>query len=177
MITPLPMVPTIDAALAAHIVLALFAFGFVLPLGGSLGYCHPRGTKDKTWFYAHASLQLLGGLAGLGCWISTVVHVNNVGSPNFSNSHEILGMAVIVGVLLQLINGICRPHLPKGAGTEPSPQRKAWYGLHRILAFFVLICGATNLLLGPGVLDSYLGGATYFQIAGLEYNRVVVSSM
>jgi hypothetical protein len=58
----------LDNALVAHIVLAILGFGFLLPAGGVVAYCHRRHSTRKTWFVAHRGLQTLGGVAGMASW-------------------------------------------------------------------------------------------------------------
>jgi len=165
-----PPVRVMDSALAAHIVLGLFAFGLVLPLGALIAQCHHRGTKSKLWFSLHTKLQVLGALCGIGGWIAALVHVNTIGSINFNNSHEQLGLAVIIGVFFQVLNGALRPHVPKEAGMEPSFVRKTWFQIHRFTAIGVLVGGTVNILLGPGVFQGmFLGSANFYSIAGLVY--------
>jgi hypothetical protein len=101
--------------------------------------------------------------------LAAVIHVGQISEAHFTRPHHALGMAVILGVAFQMVNGFCRPHAPKH---EPeSEARRLWFGVHRVVAFFVLVGGAANILLGPGVFTNvFLGGADFYIIAGSVYS-------
>jgi hypothetical protein len=147
------------------------AFGFLLPLGATCALCHHRGTTRQGWFVAHRGLQTVGAVTGVSCWIAALVHVGGLSESHFTRPHHVLGMAVIVGVFFQVVNGFCRPHLPADPHAAHSETRNLWYGVHRVVAFFVLVGGAINIILGPDVfVNVYLGSGDYYSLAGYQYS-------
>lgn len=146
--SPQPLIKSVTASMCAHIVLAFMAFGFLFPIGAAAAYTHARTPQNSSgWFEFHWIVQLASALIAIGAWISAIAYVQSASLLHFSNPHEILGMAIICAIVLQVLNGACRPHLTP----RPNLPRQVWFRFHGVLGMFILISGGANIILGNAV--------------------------
>ncbi|KAF3320109.1 Cytochrome b561 and DOMON domain-containing protein [Carex littledalei] len=120
-----------------HGVLAIFSWGFLLPLGAIIARYFRH--KDPLWYYLHAVIQLLGYLVGLAAVLAGISLYNKLHS-NF-RSHKGLGISVLVLGSLQVIAFFIRPD-------KESKLRKYWNWYHHWLGRLALFLAAINIALG-----------------------------
>jgi len=110
--------------MVAHIATALICFCIILPLGAITSLT--RWDKSKAWFARHFYIQIFGGMAALSLVISGPLTQIDMGFVAFAQTHDVLGLSVLVALLMQLLNGLLRPHAPNRPNETVSSQRRFW---------------------------------------------------
>jgi hypothetical protein len=71
-----------------------------------------------------------------------VAFTNREGGLHFTNSHERMGLAMFILAILQVLDGVKRPHAPDpNSGEEKTTSRRAWEVGHRLGGVTLLACG------------------------------------
>jgi len=151
------------SALVAHFSMALIAFCLLLPLGTMMSLT--RWEASTGWFARHFYIQIVGGLVGITLIISGPFTQVDLGFTAFAQTHDVLGLCVIIALMMQLSNSILRPHAAK-PGEAVSLQRHIWLWVHRVFGAFVLFGGLTNCVLGAARLSAFAGDANQLSLIG-----------
>lgn len=64
------------------------------------------GRVTFNWFPYHQAVQVAGILAVLAGFILAVLYVHSQGDSHFSSTHEVLGLTLCIGVLVQMVLGL-----------------------------------------------------------------------
>lgn len=132
-----------------HAVLMGVGGGVLLPLGvmfARFGRNQQPATGPKAWWFVrHQAIQY----TGVACILAGfAVAVNMKDGRHFTRLHERLGLAVVVGVVLQPLNALVRP-----SATLPlSIARQVWSLCHRVLGYGVLVLAAVTIYFGLRLL-------------------------
>ena len=107
---------TYDAYWKAHGILMGLAWGFFAPVAIVSAICRRLIPGEGVWFQIHRaanSLCCILTIAGFGL---AVAAYNGTGIPHFSGTHQRIGVTIFVIVLLQVLNGMLRPHIDRPSG-------------------------------------------------------------
>jgi len=130
-----------------HASLMMISWGFLLPSGTILAKFF-KHRPDGLWFKLHRAIQSFGLLLAIIGWIIALMNFNvflDVGFRNYQ--HGICGMVVMILGILQPLNAIARPHLPKD-GEEKAFKRKAWEIVHRGSGWAAVLLAVPTIWLG-----------------------------
>lgn len=163
--TPIYNVPVtimLHAAMMIIAFLVLFPLGVSMPLYNNKKFQNQKlcGLKGAQWFKAHKYIQMLGLVLAIIGFISIIVYVDSVQDAHFDDDHKNLGLAVIIGSILNPLYGFLRPHKPE-AGEKKSFLRSAFEWLHPLFGYAVIICGFANCFMGVESFEEVVGGEDY----------------
>ncbi|XP_047318398.1 cytochrome b561 domain-containing protein At4g18260-like [Impatiens glandulifera] len=120
------------------------SMGFLMPIGILVGKMlnkeHSRRML-KIMFYIHATFQTISTLIVTTGAILSMKYFDN----SFKNSHQKLGLALYVAVLIQTLLGFLRPHSGRKG-------RSGWVIIHWLMGTTVSLMGIINIYTG---LQSY----------------------
>ena len=153
-VLPPPIV--LDSVLVAHVLTALVAFVVLFPAGAAIPILKDLDTRPtvwlrakRRWFAWHYRTQAVATVVALASIVLGFVHQDARGIPHVSKPHHQLGVAVLVGIVAQLVMAV-----DKVRPTRASPTKwVAWVASHRAVALFVLVGGVADILVG--VTDNY----------------------
>jgi len=132
----------------SHAICMLLGWGVLLPFGA----CAAAGLKDRLgaplWFRVHVASQLIGMLIALSGFCIALVHFGPVSEYGI---HGQLGLSVMILGILQPINGLLRPHAPKGYDEKTSTRRN-WEMLHKCSGWLALILAVPTMGIGTQLL-------------------------
>jgi hypothetical protein len=151
--------------LLAHVICAAFGFGFLVPIGAMCPASRAFRKKHPTgWFVGHRVFVGLGFVLGVAAF---AIAVNSRGRAlAMLTSHGKLGAALIGIGGMQVLMGLCRPHVHEG---EPkSASRKAFEWVHPSLGWIMMTCIAAQLYLGYDLLFNL-----YWAVNALMYWRFI----
>jgi hypothetical protein len=135
----------------SHGALMFISWGAVLPLG----IMFAKYTKNikrlnaklpAAWFKVHRLTQSLGYLVAIVAVIIAFVMVSG-GHFKTPNGHAQLGIAVMVGGLVQIVIVVFRPH-PPAKGEKKSCVRLSWEWQHVLLGRLTAIAGIPTIITG-----------------------------
>lgn len=147
----------------AHAVMMALAWGLAIPVGvisARFGKrVPPTSGPNACWFVTHRIIQSAGVLVAVIGFILALVMTPS--STHFSLPHHVLGLVVMILGILQPINAVLRPHVPK-PGEAKSTLRLAWEVGHKgsgyvavILAMATIFLGIKQLSLSEGWTAAY----------------------
>ena len=153
---------------AAHGLLATLALALATPLAVTTAWF--RTLVPSSWIYIHVFANVSSFFMILLSFIFAVTAMSMSTSPkHFSDPHHIVGLAILMLVTFQVMNGFLRPPVEKkdpyaietkiaGIITLPGTARELWKILHKCAGVFVLAVGFWQLKAG---MDLY---AADFQV-------------
>ncbi|KAG2602540.1 cytochrome b561 and DOMON domain-containing protein At3g07570-like [Panicum virgatum] len=120
-----------------HGVLAVVGWGVLVPAGVALARFFKR--LDPFWFYAHVAAQ------GLGCVVGVVAVVagfklDDADEGRFA-AHKAIGIAVVVGAVLQATALLARP-------AKDTKARRYWNWYHHNVGRAAVALGVANIFYG-----------------------------
>ncbi|XP_061178641.1 kelch domain-containing protein 10-like [Saccostrea echinata] len=107
-------------------------------------------SSGKTWFYLHIILQVTGQLCSIAGFIMAVLSVQ---SQHFGFAHGIIGLVVVILGILQPINAVFRPLLPKPY-CRKSFRRILWEFIHHFGGTSGILLALANISLGVFVANT-----------------------
>lgn len=153
---------------AAHGLLATLALALATPLAVTTAWF--RTLVPSSWIYIHVFANVSSFFMILLSFIFAVTAMSMSNSPkHFSDPHHIVGLAILMMVTFQVMNGFLRPPVEKkdpyametkiaGIITLPGTARELWKILHKCAGVVVLAVGFWQLKAG---MDLY---AADFQV-------------
>ncbi|KNC77941.1 hypothetical protein SARC_09615 [Sphaeroforma arctica JP610] len=137
------------ALLHSHGIMMALAWMLFVPLAISASALRPAYTqvlgpnKSMWWFHSHRLFNTLAILLATAAfvvafWLST---------EDFVNTHQKLGLAVMIIMWLQPLNAFIRPHI-RANGEKRSTLRILWEVLHRALGYGAVSMAIVNVYLG-----------------------------
>jgi hypothetical protein len=150
---------TLPASIVAHIIMMMIAWLFLLPLGGIVALTRIRRGPNvsNSWFKVHRGLQMTGVAIVVGGVIAGILGVEDFVRPHFTQGHDGIGYTIGVFSMIQIVNGLMRPHAPP-MGEKPTLERSRWFLSHRSLACLLLLAGVGNCIIGAALLIQIVGG-------------------
>ncbi|KAH7651896.1 Cytochrome b561/ferric reductase transmembrane domain-containing protein [Dioscorea alata] len=139
-----PPKPKLNSQLTFQIIFHAFllwaSIGFLMPVGVlviRMSNTVKCGKKLKALYYSHVILQITAVILALAAVILSIIHFEN----SFSNTHQRIGLALYVLIVIQPLVGFFRPQ----RGVK---FRRMWYFVHWFLGNGVCIVGITNIYIG-----------------------------
>jgi hypothetical protein len=174
---------TYDAYWKAHGILMGLAWGFFAPVAIVSAICRRLIPGEGVWFQIHRAANTLCCILTIAGFGLAVAAYDGAGVPHFSGTHQRIGIAIFIIVLVQVLNGMLRPHIsrpngddekgstninktghsdeeqsiPDGIGSDKTASRFAWEILHRCIGL---------ALLGMGLYNGYTGLMLYAMRVG-----------
>jgi len=134
------VIPNMSAWLA-HGILAFIAWGVLVPTAVQSSIMRSL-FKGPMWFKLHQIFNTTAMALTVVVFAIGVAVTNREGSLHFSNSHERMGLAMFILAIVQVLDGVKRPHAPApNSGEEKTSSRKAWEVGHRLGGVALLACG------------------------------------
>ncbi|RLN25667.1 hypothetical protein C2845_PM07G31290 [Panicum miliaceum] len=133
-----------------HGAMAGLGWGVLMPVGVALARYFKR--HDPFWFYAHISVQGVGFVLGTA---GVVVGFKLNDDVPGADSHQALGIAVLVFGCLQVLAFLARP----GKGSK---VRRYWNWYHHYVGRAAVACAVANVFVGLSVAhEAAAAGAFY----------------
>ncbi|CAN8253988.1 unnamed protein product [Cochlearia groenlandica] len=120
-----------------HGIMAIFGWGFLLPLGAILARYLKH--KDPLWYYLHIGFQFTGFIFGLAAVILGIQLYNRI-QPNIP-AHRGIGIFILVLSILQVLAFFARPE-------KETKMRRYWNWYHHWIGRISLFFGAVNIVVG-----------------------------
>ncbi|PAN27095.1 hypothetical protein PAHAL_5G058700 [Panicum hallii] len=134
-----------------HGAMAGLGWGVLMPVGVALARYFKR--HDPFWFYAHISVQGVGFVLG-AAGVVAGFRLNDDDVPG-ADSHQALGVAVLVFGCLQVLAFLARP----GKGSK---VRRYWNWYHHYVGRAAVACAVANVFVGLSVAhEASAAGAFY----------------
>jgi len=134
------VIPNMSAWLA-HGVLAFIAWGVLVPTAVQSSIMRSL-FKGPMWFQLHRIFNTTAMALTVAVFAIGVAFTNREGGLHFTNSHERMGLAMFILAILQVLDGVKRPHAPDpNSGEEKTTSRRAWEVGHRLGGVTLLACG------------------------------------
>jgi len=96
----------------AHGILMALAWGFFAPVAIVSAICRRLIPGEGVWFQIHRAANTLCCILTIAGFGLAVAAYNGAGIPHFSGTHQRIGVSIFILVLLQVLNGMLRPHIP-----------------------------------------------------------------
>ena len=100
----------------AHGILMGLAWGFFAPVAIVSAICRRLIPGEGVWFQIHRAANTLCCILTIAGFGLAVAAYSRTGSPHFSGTHQRVGLTIFVLVLLQVLNGMLRPHIDRPSG-------------------------------------------------------------
>ncbi len=97
----------------AHGILMALAWGFFAPVAIVSAICRRLIPGEGVWFRIHRAANALCCILTIAGFGVAVAAYSGAGIPHFSGTHQRIGVTIFIIVLLQVLNGMLRPHIPK----------------------------------------------------------------
>ncbi|XP_039115719.1 cytochrome b561 domain-containing protein At2g30890-like isoform X2 [Dioscorea cayenensis subsp. rotundata] len=137
---PLKLNSQLSFQIIFHAFLLWASLGFLMPVGTlviRMSNTVKCGKKLKALYYCHVILQITAVFLALAAVILSIIHFENF----FNNTHQRIGLALYVLIVIQPLVGFFRPQ----RGVK---FRRLWYFVHWILGNGVCIVGIINIYIG-----------------------------
>jgi Eukaryotic cytochrome b561 len=116
----------------AHGILMATSFGVLVPIavGSSLLRHVLKLTNNGLWFQIHRFIMIIAALCvvcGFAVAIVALDKTDGSEAEHFKGKHQSIGLAIFVMVLVQMLMGILRPHLPSaqlGSGSDDNAKEQ-----------------------------------------------------
>jgi len=95
--------------LYTHGVLMTLCFMVVTPISVSCGMLRHMTFLRENWFYLHMSLNILGWCLSTAAFFCALSAINKGGVPHFHNTHQIVGLIIMILVTFQVVGALFRP--------------------------------------------------------------------
>mmetsp|Transcript_64686 Transcript_64686/g.173243 ORF Transcript_64686/g.173243 Transcript_64686/m.173243 type:complete len:393 (-) Transcript_64686:233-1411(-) len=165
----------------AHGFMMAVAWGIIVPI--AIGSSILRSLLPNTmWFSFHFGLNSLAVLTVIASFGLAVYGISDQNKKHFTeDTHRLVGLIVFLLAVLQLLSGLCRPHLRKPTTNgEEHPirlrkmkPRQLWEYKHRIVGVSTLALAWWNCYSGIGLYaerieaeNEIVHTITFFAIAG-----------
>ena len=96
-----------------HGILMALAWGFFAPVAIVSAICRRLIPGEGVWFQIHRFVNVLCCILTIAGFGVAVAAYSGAGIPHFSGTHQRIGVTIFIIVLLQVLNGMLRPHIPK----------------------------------------------------------------
>jgi len=137
---------SIRAIWKAHGILAVLAWGVATPIAVLSSvfrdYIHSKGL----WFKFHKAFNGISILLTIIAVVLAFYNIDQAGAMHVSKAHHRVGVVVFTFALVQLINGLLRPHVSHDGPV--SKKRRGWEIGHRLLGSTILILSIFQILTG-----------------------------
>ncbi|KAL8506254.1 hypothetical protein ACS0TY_017211 [Phlomoides rotata] len=134
------MTPQLLFEIKLHGFLLWASVGFLMPvaiLAKRMSNKEESGRRLRIIFYVHAITQVFAVLLATAGAVMSIKYFDN----SFSNDHQRIGVAFYVGMWLQALVGIFRPH-------RASKGRSIWFLFHWLAGIAVSLLGVINIYTG-----------------------------
>eukprot|EP00549_Striatella_unipunctata_P023812 CAMPEP_0118718070 /NCGR_PEP_ID=MMETSP0800-20121206/28575_1 /TAXON_ID=210618 ORGANISM="Striatella unipunctata, Strain CCMP2910" /NCGR_SAMPLE_ID=MMETSP0800 /ASSEMBLY_ACC=CAM_ASM_000638 /LENGTH=331 /DNA_ID=CAMNT_0006625007 /DNA_START=411 /DNA_END=1406 /DNA_ORIENTATION=+ len=174
-----------NSAVKAHGGFMVTAWGFILPFG-VISARFLRHRPDGLWFKIHMGCQILGyALACIGL-IVAFANFGNVFEDGMGASfrHAVCGLVTMICGLLQVINGLNRPHAPQPKGKDDNDEeeeeegegktkiRFVWEILHKATGYSTIVLAYVTIYFG-----SEVAGVDKDTFRGVFYGTLVFAAL
>lgn len=149
-----------DSWAVSHGIMMIVSWCLLLPIGIAMSLFRSVTGSDGKWYRYHWMLQLAGLSVAVSAFILVVVEMNSL-SGHFSGSnaaHKIIGLIVMIIAVLQPLNALIRPHVPKD-GEEKTTKRKVWEVYHKNAGRLAALAAIVNCALGALAVSSNYGNS------------------
>ncbi|GBG27276.1 Cytochrome b561 and DOMON domain-containing protein At3g61750 [Hondaea fermentalgiana] len=157
----------LTAMYLAHGIMMILAFGFLFPLGTLPSALRHKLAPEPRWFHFHRAAQTLALLMALAAFAIAIYFVDEFSGEHFTNTHERLGLAVIIVTCLQPFFAL---FLRKGK------SRSLWRISHYLFALFIFVGGIVNSYLGIDDIEGYLADSEQTALEALTYIGTAVTA-
>ena len=148
----------------AHGIIMIIAWAILTTIGifssRYRGILYKNSKNKALWFFVHRGVQCFVVILVLIGFGIAVYFTQNDDNPHFSNTHEIMGLIVVIFGFLQPINAWFRPHPPK-KGQSKSIGRLSWEIIHKSFGYITWLLSQITIYLGIKRLTS---DTTYLDI-------------
>ena len=125
----------------AHGICAFIAWGVLVPTAVQSAIMRSL-FKGPMWFKLHQIFNTIAMALTIAVFAIGVAVTSKEGGKHFDNSHERMGLAMFILAIVQVLDGLKRPHAPDPhSGEEKTSSRKAWEFGHRLGGVALLACG------------------------------------
>mmetsp|Transcript_6002 Transcript_6002/g.10092 ORF Transcript_6002/g.10092 Transcript_6002/m.10092 type:complete len:775 (-) Transcript_6002:103-2427(-) len=129
------------SAWLAHGIIAFIAWGVMVPTAVQSAIMRSL-FKGPMWFKLHQNINATAMALTVAVFAIGVAVTSKEGAVHFVNSHERMGLAMFLLVIIQVVDGAIRPPTPApGSEDEKTLSRKTWEIGHRIGGVALLACG------------------------------------
>lgn len=152
-----------DPAKPTHAVLMAVSWGVLLPVGVVIAKFYramePRTGPKAWWFVRHQAFQYAGVLLSIAGFIAGIYY-KRTAAAHFVSVHAKLGLAVMIGGMLQPLNAFIRPK-------PGAPYRTIWSLAHKSIGYGAVLLTVPTIFYGMrlyafpnanAVASAYLGG-------------------
>ncbi|CAO1944082.1 unnamed protein product [Urochloa humidicola] len=136
-----------------HGAMAGLGWGVLMPVGVALARYFRR--HDPFWFYAHVSVQGVGFVLG-AVGVAAGFKLNDVGVAG-TDSHQALGVAILVMGCLQVLAFLARPG-------KASKVRRYWNWYHHYVGRAAVACAVANVFVGLSVAHEAAAASAFYGI-------------
>lgn len=155
------------SAWLAHGIIAFIAWGVLVPTAVQSAIMRSL-FKGPTWFKLHQYINAIAMALTIAVFAIGVAVTGKEGAPHFENSHERMGLAMFLLVIIQAGDGAIRPPAPApSSGEEKTLSRKFWEIGHRIGGVALLACGFWQMDSGIKLYALKFNGAGSSQEQGV----------
>ncbi|CAL4972684.1 unnamed protein product [Urochloa decumbens] len=133
-----------------HGAMAGLGWGVLMPVGVALARYFKR--HDPFWFYAHISVQGVGFVLG-AAGVAAGFKLNDDGA----DSHQALGVAVLVMGCLQVLAFLARP----GKGSK---VRRYWNWYHHYVGRAAVVCAVANVFVGLSIAHEAAAASAFYGV-------------
>lgn len=144
--TSIPWLVVIHGTIMAIAWTILAPFGVMMPI--LFRKVAPTTGPNAFWFVRHKMLLISACCATV---VGVIVAVIMVDGAHFTVPHTFGGLIMLVIALIQPLNAVLRPHVPKPEEPSDSPgrrKRRCWFILHRTIGSVGLVLGILVVLSG-----------------------------
>lgn len=155
------------SAWLAHGIIAFIAWGVLVPTAVQSAIMRSL-FKGPMWFKLHQYINAIAMALTIAVFAIGVAVTSKEGAPHFENSHERMGLAMFLLVIIQVGDGAIRPPAPApNSGEEKTLSRKFWEIGHRIGGVALLACAFWQMDSGIKLYALKFNGAGSSQEQGV----------
>ncbi|CAO1946885.1 unnamed protein product [Urochloa humidicola] len=136
-----------------HGAMAGLGWGVLMPVGVALARYFRR--HDPFWFYAHISVQGVGFVLG-AVGVAAGFKLNDDGVAG-ADSHQALGVAILVMGCLQVLAFLARPG-------KASKVRRYWNWYHHYVGRAAVACAVANVFVGLSIAHEAAAASAFYGI-------------
>jgi len=151
--------PFVFTAIHWHGLLMFIAFGILFPFG--ILFARYAKSLGPLWFKVHMVVQIIGVLIALVAFALSWIYIGGL-ELRISDTHHILGFAVVLQAVLQAVAGLFRPQIDEKTGK--SLQRVIFDVFHSCNGCLLVFLGIVNIFLGFSAIDALPVFPTIFVI-------------
>lgn len=139
-----------NMAFAAHGALMFLGIWMFMPgavVWSRFGRPGPGDKPSAEWLSWHKNLMITATILVIVAAIVAYADVAKLGAEHYDGAHGKLGLAVIIIILVQPVNGFLRPGNPP-EGLPKSTKRVNWERFHKSTGYLVLFLGFIAVITG-----------------------------